>query len=591
MAENNDIFSTNPIETEGIKIGEKKFKIKSDLDLNRRKEIIADAEMDFTEKGVGSIARSPKVEEIIDYAVATKDGNIALGQGAVSIGLGSIALGDLAMSQGWKSNSISNINRNSAYWDIKSGWSFALVDPEELALLEYMQPYLLGEKLFYIEPKDHDIGSLNTLFSIRNIPFSLKDPNKIIPAWIANNFSKTLINKQYFLGMAYGNQSIAMNEGMAVGPGSVAKGKYSLAIGSNSFALGQNTTAQGIHSYAQGEYSTALGSHCHAEGFATIATELDSGYAGSHAEGWRTIARANSHAEGHLSGAMINSHAEGENTYANNYSHAEGQGTIANNYSHAEGTQTESKETSHAEGENTYANNRSHAEGIESQAENLSHAEGFYTYANNRSHVEGCYNKAYGQYSSAKGSYCVTGNKENGYWEKDEETGSSLWRTTGKQCSVSGYDSLAFANNTSVHGRSLISNYENQFIIGQYNKNYKDSLFEVGNGIDKNSGAIVRNYNDYKDEKSIKVISPDEDKNVYQTAFRVTKSGIAIVQEDIQLEDGTSLKKIASGGADTGLPNPTINNSFLYSENGVWVEKNFKETILSILNNAEETSY
>lgn len=126
--------------------------------------------------------------------------------------------------------------------------------------------------------------------------------------------------------------------------------------------------------------------------------------------------------------------------------------SIIGNYSFSSGTNNKaSGYGSHAEGDSTEANGIvSHAEGYDTEANSFtSHAEGRYTKANEQaSHAEGYYTEANGKYSHAEG--CFT--KANG-----EASHAS--------------------------GNGTIAGYDNQFVIGSYNENLNDDLFEIGNGL------------------------------------------------------------------------------------------------------------
>lgn len=136
------------------------------------------------------------------------------------------------------------------------------------------------------------------------------------------------------------------------------------------------------------------------------------------------------------------SHAEGYDTVASGYAcHAEGNGTTADGfYSHAEGFKTIAKFNSHAEGTNTTATYQSHAEGEQTNASGgASHAEGLKTTASGyASHAEGSETTASGNYSHASGS-------------------------------------------------GTIASGTGQTVVGHYNDNFVDSMFEVGCGLDENN--------------------------------------------------------------------------------------------------------
>ena len=163
------------------------------------------------------------------------------------------------------------------------------------------------------------------------------------------------------------------------------------------------------------------------------------------------------------------SHSEGDQTRASgDYSHAEGIYTTANGaYAHTEGYYTSASNSgAHAEGDRTKACGVcSHAEGTYTTANgNYSHAEGYNTSANGQaSHAEGSFTKAIGDYSLAVG----------------ESTSAKSY------CSFAG-------------GSYTIANYSNQFVIGKYNGNKENTLFEVGNGDYNNRTNALEVYKDGK---------------------------------------------------------------------------------------------
>lgn len=106
-----------------------------------------------------------------------------------------------------------------------------------------------------------------------------------------------------------------------------------------------------------------------------------------------------------------------------------------------------------------------HAEGIETAARGTaSHAEGYHTNiaANtNYAHAEG---------------YSTTVNGQGGHAEGYGTT------ATGRYSHAEGYSNTATGNYSHVGGRNNTAGYANQTVIGKYNSNKSDTLFEVGNG-------------------------------------------------------------------------------------------------------------
>lgn len=194
--------------------------------------------------------------------------------------------------------------------------------------------------------------------------------------------------------------------------------------------------ATGEFAAAFGGKSAAMGKRSHSEGTTTIAKGKY-----SHAEGDNSVALGNdSHAEGYIATAYGQaSHAEGWGTIsAKDASHAEGWNTKANgNQSHAEGYET------------TTIGEESHAEGYKTTAEGVaSHAEGGSTFAiGNTSHAEGGETRAIGEASHAEG-----------------------------------FSTKAWGEFSHAGGRDTIANYSSQTVIGRYNNNKPNTIFEVGGG-------------------------------------------------------------------------------------------------------------
>lgn len=187
--------------------------------------------------------------------------------------------------------------------------------------------------------------------------------------------------------------------------------------------------------------------------------------------------------------------AVGNNTTASgHYSMSEGSDTLAKGVnSHAEGdTTTAAGDNSHAEGKETAANGESsHAEGANTTADGLhSHAEGCETEAKGHaSHAEGCSNSAAASYSHVEGS----GNKVLSTTDEDGkfETGVAAHVEGGSNESSASYSHVEGFNNkvgedakyVHVSGIGNEAYYpNNKIIIGQYNKNGDENIFEFGNG-------------------------------------------------------------------------------------------------------------
>ena len=349
-------------------------------------------------------------------------------------------------------------------------------------------------------------------------------------------------NIAYYAAHAEGYKTAATGKGShAEGYNTKASSFYSHAEGYSTEAIGKQSHAEGVYthatgdySHAEGDYTHATGAHSHAEGYYTHACGTT-----SHAEGYGTKAEGeNSHAEGSNTTASGQySHSEGYDTHATGfYSHAEGYGTIAKaKYAHAEGySTTASGESSHAEGANTNANgdashtegnnttasgNATHAEGYNSHAKGIaahaegsgttaegdySHAEGYKTTASGKgAHAEGTNTNASGEGSHAEGYNTTIGKATtdaNGkitysggkyaHAEGDSTTASGnrshaegyYTNAIGDNSHAEGRSTTAIGNQSHAGGRYTIAGYGDQTVIGKFNNNKEDTLFEVGCG-------------------------------------------------------------------------------------------------------------
>lgn len=246
--------------------------------------------------------------------------------------------------------------------------------------------------------------------------------------------------------------SATLNTG-ASGNQSSAFGKNTMALATASFANGNKTVAKGEESHAEGYQSVTLGDGSHAEGAQTVSAGLQ-----SHSEGALTQALGDeSHAEGHgtIAGALA-SHSEGSGTKVGNYSQESGIGAD-HTVSPTPGPSptppsyiAQPGEGSHVEGyDNIVSGYGSHAEGVRNYVTgNYSHAEGINnSLLKNYAHVSG--------YNNISNADC-------------SET-SGIWNINN------GYGSF-------VTGYYNECSYNHQTIVGKFNLNKSDTLFEVGNG-------------------------------------------------------------------------------------------------------------
>ena len=212
--------------------------------------------------------------------------------------------------------------------------------------------------------------------------------------------------------------------------------------------------------------------------------------------------------------AGLNSIGLGNNVSASgNYTNASGTETLASGQnSHAEGNHTEATaESSHSEGIGSYdesteswtytsaTGEAAHAEGKATKATGEhSHAEGCETLASGHaSHAEGCTNRAAASYSHIEGTnnqiistVDADGNNEKGV-ASHVEGASNI--NSASYAHVEGYENIAGIDAQYVHvsGKNNQANYENnQVIIGQYNDNNAEDIFEFGGGYLDTSGEV-----------------------------------------------------------------------------------------------------
>ena len=215
--------------------------------------------------------------------------------------------------------------------------------------------------------------------------------------------------------------------------------KGSTASGSLSTAIGNGTAAKGEYSVAEGQETIAEGDTSHSEGKKTQSSGL-----ASHAEGISTIVEKDAEA----------GHAEGYSTKS------------IGKHSHAEGCETEAK----------------------------GHA----------THVEGCSNIAEGSYSHVEGhSNAASGGiDDNGVTEYGVAIhieGESN-KSNASYSHIEGFGNEAAKEAQYVH-ISGIGNQalyaDNKLIVGQYNENINEDIFEFGNGYQNEGtadtpGEIIR---------------------------------------------------------------------------------------------------
>lgn len=242
----------DPIDIDGIQIGEDRFRIKSNLDLNRRENSII---------GLNSVARSPEKEVIAAdgqnpqdaTAIASGIGSYALGPGAIAQGHYSFAFGSGAYSEG-----------NDSFCHA----AFGVYGNNPTASLINHYPYgrAFGEGSV----------SFNRGGAIADYSFA---EGQGITGINQHSLDPTLGQFSHAEGSsnARGNYSHAEGHGIAEGIYSHAEGAgraggdYSHAEGYGLGALKDAPYAEGIASHVEGIGTYANGYASHAEGFYTVA--------------------------------------------------------------------------------------------------------------------------------------------------------------------------------------------------------------------------------------------------------------------------------------------------------------------------------
>ena len=249
----------NPIEIEGIRIGNDRFKIKNKLDLNRMPEI---------EIGYGSIARSPQKtciyndkEECSAESIATGLGSIAFGPQATSIGDYSFSVGKAPYARGEGSFCHAyrdEFNNNFPnYFDVTCGTAYGdgsacFCNSSAWGTLSFSE----GGGLVSVQDESTKEG---------------RDQSKYAHA--------------EGLGTASGPCTHAEGLGTASGPCAHAEGGYfdkylgimetTHASGIGAHAEGSKTKATGVAAHAEGYSTTAFGYYCHSGGGWTRAGDID----------------------------------------------------------------------------------------------------------------------------------------------------------------------------------------------------------------------------------------------------------------------------------------------------------------------------
>lgn len=262
----------DPIEIEGIRIGDDRFKIKTNLDLNRDPD---------SRIGLNSVARSP------EKTISPSD-NVERDTTAIASGVGSYALGLKASATGHYSFALGSgaraMGKNSFCHGV---YDYNTPDPSAYC-------YAAG------------IGAASFNGAIANGDYSFAE-GRGRTGGRENDPDGGKYAHAEGSGDAFGQYSHAENHGLAEGDNSHAEGDRTVAKGMCSHVEGYGLSGYDIYSNTKTEYeregrTRADGTACHAEGVRTFAA------------GWAT-------------------HTEGESTKANGlYCHARGHGSRAGGF-------------------------------------------------------------------------------------------------------------------------------------------------------------------------------------------------------------------------------------------------------------------
>lgn len=260
----------NPIEAEGIRIGNDRFKFKANLDLNRDPDSLI---------GLNSVARSP------EKTISPSD-NVERDTTAIASGVGSYALGLRAIAQGHYSFALGS----GAYAFGKNSFCHGVYD--------YNAPdpgaYCIAA----------GIGAASFNGATANGDYSFAEGRGHVGVSDSDIYSGNYAHAEGY-SQAYGEYSHAEGGGMAYGESSHAEGDWTIAEGMCSHVEGHGLFNYNIDAkteYEREGKTRADGTACHAEGVRTFAA------------GWAT-------------------HTEGESAKANGlYCYARGYGSRAGGF-------------------------------------------------------------------------------------------------------------------------------------------------------------------------------------------------------------------------------------------------------------------
>lgn len=248
----------DPIEIDGIRIGDDRFKIKAGLDLNRKPD---------SEVGYGSIARSPQKtfidsneKEYSIEAIASGLGSIALGPQTISDGDYSFSVGKASWARGKGSFSHSYTDFNTLDYglhDVMHG--VAIGDGAAcFGISSALGTHSFAEGMGYVNVQDFDTKEG-------------RDQSKYAHAEGKSMAANVAAHSE---GYSRATGACAHSEGGSWDEYYDFQGE-TFATGLGSHSEGISTHASGIAAHAEGYSSYAIGDYSHAGGYWCKAEKLD----------------------------------------------------------------------------------------------------------------------------------------------------------------------------------------------------------------------------------------------------------------------------------------------------------------------------
>lgn len=304
---------------------------------------------------------------------------------------------------------------------------------------------------------------------------------------------------------------------------------FSVSLGGNSSAQAKRAIAGGTTTVARGPYSTVFGDNC-----VTLAAGSD-----SLAHGYQTVTDAPA------------SHTEGSYTVVMNQKYVEGMFDPSAEPGQP-GQPTEPSETpADTLSMDTRRGEAGHASGFNSYVSGFAgYADGVSNVADGHiSRVGGRSNRAWSYLSKVDGYQSVVkpdDTDENATGEGSWANGNNVQIIGAKYAYSGGTNNFVSktSNNSFSYGTNLNVNSENQCIVGQYNSNDLNSIFEVG------TGNSTSRHTAFKVTKDGKVYYDSaEIASLIEVDRRINTAGTSI---ESKIRDVADSKLDRSGGVLTG---------------------------------------